>query len=140
MPLVFCVVAACFNVMWVFVAFMLVCLLYPGLLMMIYFNYALSPQARRTLLPHSVTLTDDSIRVTYHKPDEDDSMPPVRHLPGDEVYTAVDVKSVEPGADFVTIYLKTPRYHHLSIPAGAITDNDKAKFLTLAQKMCPEMA
>lgn len=130
LPIAACVVGACFDFVWVFVALMIICLLYPGLLMMIYFNYALSPEARRTLLPRRVTISDKpDITITY----EDDRTPA-------EVIGAADVKDVEFGGSNVTITLLKPRYHHITVPVSAIPEEERKNFYTLVEKFSPSLA
>ena len=65
-PVVACFMAAAWEAVWIFVAFMLLFMLYPGLVLLVYYYYAFSPEALRTLEPRTVELTDGAITVTYH--------------------------------------------------------------------------
>lgn len=128
LPVVACCVAAVWEAVWIFVALMLVCLLYPGLVMFIYMNYALSPQARRTLLPHDVILTDDGITVRYH--DERKTAP--------ESFSRKDIVSAECGRRDIVFHLRRPRYHHITVPVDAVPEADRRRFMTLAETFNPE--
>lgn len=128
LPVAACCVAATVEAVWIFVALMLVCLLYPGLVMFIYMNYALSPEARRTLLPHTVTLAPDGLTVNYH---DDRNTPP-------ETFTREDITSVECGRNDIVFHLRTPRYHHIAIPVHAVPEAERHAFMVLAETFNPE--
>lgn len=135
LPVAACVIGACYNFVWVFVALMIVCLLYPGVLMMIYFNYALSPEARHTLLPRRVTITDaPAITITYEK------SPDRKNLPPEENYGTADVKDVELGGHNIVFILRHPRYHHISVPITAVPEAQRKSFFALAEKFSPTLA
>lgn len=129
-PVVACFVAAAWEAVWIFVAFMLLFMLYPGLVLLVYYYYAFSPEALRTLEPKTVELTDGAITVTYHGE---------RHIEPQTI-TSADIKSVEVGYKAVTIYFKKPRYSHISIPLDAVPDGQRAEFLTLCENLAPDLA
>lgn len=116
--------AVLFDHVWFFAVLMLVCLLYPGLLMFVYIHYAFSAQAVSTTLPHTVTLTDKGLDVRF--PD---------HPKFDCRYSVADIRDVSTGATEVVFKLSRPRYHHLAVPLDAVAD-PKA-FVALAEKFRP---
>jgi hypothetical protein len=60
----FCILGSCiWSTAWAFVGLMLAFILLPTSLMMVYFNYALKPQALRQTMPHSIILSADTITV-----------------------------------------------------------------------------
>lgn len=128
LPVAACGVAAFREPMWIFVALMIVCLLYPALIAFIYFNYALTPEARKTVIPHTVTVSDKGVKLSF--PENGDS---VRYAP--EI-----IRSVEYGNRSVTINLKHPRYDHIFIPLSAIDYSRQASFFRILETLTPPVA
>lgn len=65
-PTILAALGVALNPIWFLPALMTVFLLYPGVLALLYINYALTPEARRQLYPHVVTLnTDGCLLVEY---------------------------------------------------------------------------
>lgn len=109
LPVVACCVAAVWWPVWIFVALMLIFLLYPSLMMMIYFYHAMSPEAQRALLPQSVTVSNNGITVDYH--DE-------RKTPS-EIFKREEIMSITSGKNGITVRVRGPHYRHIYIPASA---------------------
>ncbi len=59
----------------IFVAMMLFFLLYPGVTMLVYFRYSLSPFARATLYSQKVTLGADGIRQEFYTDERYERVP-----------------------------------------------------------------
>lgn len=127
-PVAACAVLAVNEAVWLFVAMMLVFLLYPGLTMMIYFNYAFSPEAQRTLYEQTVTVSDKGITVHYL--DKGISLD----------YVSADIKGIEFGNKDILIKLKEPRYNHISIPLSAIDIDSQQEFSDIIAKFSPTVA
>jgi hypothetical protein len=116
LPIVLCLLLSINEATWLFVTLMLVFMLYPGLTMMVYFNYAFSPEARRTLYEQTVTVTDCKITVSYIE----------KNYTAD--YGVNDVVGVEFNSKHTLIKLKHPRYNHIAIPLTAVDDAHKQQF------------
>ena len=129
-PVAACFVVAAWEAVWVFVGFMLLFMLYPGLMLMVYYYYAFSPKALLTLQPKTVELSDGTMTVIYCGE---------RHIEP-RTYTRADIKSVETGRKTVTGYFRKPRYSHLSIPLSAVPDSQRTDFLTLCDNLAPDLA
>lgn len=127
-PLIACLILSLHEAVWLFVAMMLLFLLYPGLTMMIYFNYAFSPEAQRTLHEQTVTVTEKHITVTYTEKNRTLNL------------TANDIAGIEFNSKHTLIKLKTPRYNHLAIPATAIDEDKKEEFYRLLSNFSPTVA
>lgn len=128
LPVAVCCVAAAWEPVWIFVALMLIFLLYPSLMMMIYFYHVLSPEAQRSLLPHTVTVCVNTIVVDYH--DE-------RNTQSDR-YSRNDIHSVETDGSGITVRLKHPRYAHIHIPVAVIPQAETELFMTMATNLSPQ--
>ncbi len=68
-PVVPCLIAGCYDLRFLIVAAAWLLIVMPGILALVYFRYALSPEAAKMTLPHIVTFADDTITVTW--PDTD---------------------------------------------------------------------
>jgi hypothetical protein len=127
-PVAACCILAINEAVWLFVAMMLIFLLYPGLTMMVYFNYAFSPEAQRTLYEQSVTISNKLITVSYI-----DKKTAIS-------YSIDDVAGIEYGSKEILIKLKKPRYNHLAIPLSAIDNDDRQKVFDILAEFCPTVA
>lgn len=129
-PVAACFIAACFEAVWAFVGFMLLFLLYPGLVLLVYYRYAFSPEAVNSLQPRTVTITDKSLTVTYTGE---------RRI-APRTYTAKDIKGVETGRGHVVFDFRRPPHHHISIPLDAVPEGQLKPFLALCEKFMPDLA
>ncbi len=64
-PLICVALAVTVSVTFIFVALIMVFLLYPMSMMIVYFNYALSPEVCAEMSPHRVTFTDCALTIDY---------------------------------------------------------------------------
>ncbi len=75
LPMAVLVVAGSYDRRWLVVAFGAMCVLLPGLLLLAYYHYALSPEAVRAIMPQRATLTDNALIVRYYPVDYADARP-----------------------------------------------------------------
>lgn len=127
-PVAACCILAINEAVWLFVAMMLIFMLYPGLTMMVYFNYAFSPEAQRTLLEQTVTISDKQITVNYIEKKQS------------VTYTANDVQGVEFGSKVILVKLKHPRFNHIAVPINAIETHNRQQFFDILAKFCTTVA
>lgn len=66
LPLGAAAVAGCWDWRWWFVGLVLIFILYPGLLFIAYYYYALSPEAVRVILPQKVQIDQDQLIFVYY--------------------------------------------------------------------------
>ena len=130
LPPAVCFGAALHDAAWAFVGFMLLFLLYPGMLLFVYYHYAFSPEAVRTLRSRTLTVSRKKLTVTYtgDRP------------PAPETYTDADISDVETGRDTVVFYLRRPAHHHIAVPMSAVGDNEKERFLRLCDSFRADLA
>lgn len=118
-PVVACLaVGALVNTAFTFVAFMLLCLVLPFVLMLLYFNYALTPEATMAVRHHSVTIDPDSGIDIDFQPDEltGREFSPV-HLGWDDVSEA-EIRSSD-----VVLKFNRRNYRYMIIPYFALNDD-----------------
>ncbi len=127
-PVAACLILSMHEAVWLFVAMMLIFLLYPGLTMMIYFNYAFSPEAQRTLYEQTVSVDNKSIDINYIEKNISLSV------------NADDISGIEFNAKDILVKLKKPRYNHISIPLSAIGADVQQEFIDAISKFSPTVA
>lgn len=117
-------VAACLaigtliNVAFTFVAFMLLCLVLPFIMMMLYFNYALTPEATMAVRPHTISMDPEKgIDVNFRPdPETGKEFKPV-HLDWSEV------SEVETRSSDVVLKFHRRNYRYVIIPYFALNDD-----------------
>lgn len=80
LPLVACLVAACFDLRWAFVALILLFLVAPTLMAYIYFYKLLAPEAREALQLKKIVFEKDALTVVYLPVEEDAPVPAPRRI------------------------------------------------------------
>ena len=121
------VMAMLIDLKFIYIAVILVCLILPHVFVSVYWHHLLSDNTCRWLLPHTMTLTDDTIVTTYVPEKNDDSeeksvsiRPPF----------TIDIKSVNNCRitdDAVIIYLGDNPYDIVIIPLTAFPDTTATK-------------
>ena len=117
------------DAVWLFVFFMVVCMLYPGLVMMLFYHYALSPEARRSIEEHTVTADRSGLTLAFDNP---------RLQPVTYPYSAVTGVAVS--RRFLVIDLDKPRYNHIAIPVSALPDGADTAMLAVIDRHRPDLA
>lgn len=85
LPLVACLVAACFDLRWAFVALILLFLVAPTLMAYIYFYKLLAPEAREALQPKKIVFEKDALTVVYLPVEDDMPVPAPRRIRHTEI-------------------------------------------------------
>lgn len=92
---------------------------YPGIMMIVYFNHALTKEAAYCVVPHRVRIDDSGLRIDYLTQD-DRPTPPVRKVGMDEIGSAINEGSC------LKLTLKSGRYDIIEIPSDAFKGTDLA--------------
>lgn len=88
-------------------------LAYPGILMLVYFNHALTKEAAYSVIPHKVVFSENGLEIVYDGGKERPTPP--THTVGKE-----DIATVEDTGAGMRIILKSGRYDIIEIPAEAL--------------------
>ncbi len=118
--LVTAMAAGMYDARFFIVAAALGLLAYPGVLMIVYFNHALTKEAAYSVIPHKVRLDDSGIRIEY-QPGDDRPTPPAQTIALNEI------ACVESTGASIRITLRSGKYHILEIPKEAFTDDGYAR-------------
>lgn len=110
------------------VALAMICIVYPGALMMIYINHALRPEAAFATIPHRVALSPDGIDIEYFPADETVRCPASRHIP------LADVKTAEDTGRSLIITLRSGRYDFILIPIAEFNGKFPKEFINLVNQ------
>lgn len=102
---------------------MTVFLEYPFLLFAFYTAYGLTPQAQQNAVPHTATLDNTGITLTYPQ-----------HSAFDTCYKLSDMSAVYPGKTTLRIDLKRPRWHHIDVLNRAVDPSDMPQYIALAKE------
>ncbi len=120
LPVAICVaIGLVFDPAFTFVAFMLLCIVLPMVMMMLYFNHALTPEASMAVRPHIMAIGPDSgIDVTF-APDP---------VTGRE-YTPVhidwqEISQAEIRSDDVVLRFHDRNFRYVIIPYSALIGDD----------------
>ena len=108
------------NPAFVFVAFMIVFLIVPLVMMFLYFYHALTPEARMAILSKRLRISPESgIEVVYEPIGESESAPASTHVSWDEV-TDIEYRNRD-----VMMHLSGSRYRFMLVPYDAMRDSDR---------------
>lgn len=121
------IVAGMYDTRFFIVGAALLLVAYPGILMIVYFNHALTREAAYGTVRHKVTITDRGMDIEYATVD-DHPTPPARHIGKEEIATTED------SGEAMKITLTSGRYDIIIIPAEAFAEGDFAKATELLSK------
>lgn len=96
--------------LWVVVP-VLVCLIVPLILVMLYYSYALTPEAISAVRPHKTRLSADGSLTLIPEPDPESG----RSFPELKV-AANDIETVDERADRFIIHIKNKHFRFIIIP------------------------
>lgn len=121
-PVAGCLAVGAFvNMAFTFVAFMFLCLVVPFIMMLIYYNYALTPEATIAVRPHWVSLNPDSGIDVEFRPDPETG----REYKPVHIDWA-QISSVESRSSDVVIKFHHGGFRYLIIPFFALNNDDPA--------------
>ena len=126
LPVAVCLALSAVKPVWMFVALMIICLLVPGLLAMIYYAYAFSPQAVSSLADKTVSVSPDCLTVNFIETRKE------------RKYTPADISSAEDTGRQLIVRFKDSKYHHLAIPLNTVPDNMQGAFIAGVMSLVPQ--
>jgi len=80
LPVMPCIVAGFYDLRFFIVTAAWLLIVSPGILALVYFRYALSPEAARMTLPHTVTFSDRDIIISWPETEYRDEIIPYSKL------------------------------------------------------------
>lgn len=99
------------DVRWLIVALMLLLVVSPGVLLLVYFNYALTPDTARRVLPQRVIVNDsEGFVIEYAQPDDFGHRHPDEHISADRILRIDDAGSM------IVLRLKSSPYSIIILP------------------------
>ncbi|MDO5395158.1 MAG: hypothetical protein Q4F07_04245 [Bacteroidales bacterium] len=126
LPVAVCLALSAANPVWMFVALMIICLLVPGLLAMIYYAYAFSPQAVSSLADKTVSVSPGRLIVNFIETGKEQN------------YTQADISAVEDTGRQLIVRFRDSKYHHLAIPLNTVPDNMQTVFIAEVMSLVPQ--
>ncbi|MBO5053107.1 MAG: hypothetical protein J6C44_02585 [Muribaculaceae bacterium] len=73
-------IASLWESVFIFIALMVTFLLYPGVLMMVYYRYALDPWSRLAVYPQQITVNGNTVIRSFIPSDNFPNVPDTQHL------------------------------------------------------------
>lgn len=126
LPIAVQVIMATSNITFLYTAFMTLFLIYPPLVMFLYYNHALSPLSRDNTLLKEVAITDDSIELNFLQEDDDQRTKTISstHI------TWEHVTGIEYTQQQFNFKLNGSNYQLLILPYSAITTDERQTLAT----------
>lgn len=112
-PAICIALAIAVDIKFAFIALIMVFIMLPPAMITVYFYHALAPEARMTILPHRVTMTDDGLTISYEPPAEDI---PARD---DDFIGWSRIKATKTGMEQIAYRLDSGKYCMVLIPRSA---------------------
>lgn len=123
-PIAALVIPGLSDARFLIAVFALLLVIYPGLLALIYFSYALRPQAAYSLLSRRMTFTNDGILIEYEPTDE-------YRIPADTHVPRGSIARTEDDGSHMVIMLKSSAYDLLILPVEVFKKDDLKKVLPM---------
>lgn len=106
------------SIAWLYVALMIVFLVYPTLMMFTYFKYALTPEATNVVYTQIITFTAMTVERHFIVDDR------FKTVPADQVVAGKDIKSVVLADKNIVLSFKDSAYAFWILPLEALDPND----------------
>lgn len=120
LPIAVLFVLSLSEIRFLFVAFMLLLIVFPGVLAMVYFRWALSPEIAVRTIPQRITRGDDGFTIEYQPQPDDRFTPPRENISKEEIV------QVEDTGKYTTIFLTSSPYSIVIIPSEVAVRLDLA--------------
>lgn len=121
-------IASPWSPVLLFIALMLVFLLYPGMTMIVYFHCMLSPYARDCVYRQSVIFSSEGLERMFY-PDENYAI-----VSENQKYTMTDIRRIELHDKYLLFIIKGGKYNYIIIPSEKLTDEDISSAETISNK------
>ena len=131
-PFVAVLVWTMFDIRALYVALILIFLLYPMGLTLVWFNYALSPQRIKTISHKRMSLSDDGVSISYLPKNEEETSP-LRY----ECFTWQEISGYEITSKHIIIKTGRSLDDRIIIPFEAMDDEFRATLNSKLEKLFP---
>ena len=129
-PFFICGMLAFFRWEWLIVAFILLLIIYPFILVMLYFMYGLNQDGVRSVSPRQIQLMKDKLVVKYLRKNDDTD----EFIPYEETeFNLSSLRSVTENDKGITIRLSGGFHKHIFIPDESLCDQ-RRKFTELLKE------
>ncbi|MCM1094006.1 MAG: hypothetical protein NC421_08630 [Lachnospiraceae bacterium] len=118
-PVILLFFGTLFDLRLVIVALMYIFVIIPPIMMIVYFYHAMSPEARYSLLPHTVSCDSEGLHINY-LPIDDTSLPR-----DPEIISWPKISSYKISSTGITIFLSLSTYSIIYIPYIVFDDKKK---------------
>lgn len=122
-PIILQLAMSLYNVLFIFTAFMTIFLLYPPILLFVYYFYALSPNARDFITMKSLVIDDNGINICFIN-EENFSITSVKQIDWTEI------SSIKYTSNRLIFILKSNNYQLLILPYSSIIQEDQQTLAT----------
>lgn len=112
------------NQAWLYVAVMLLFLCYPTVMLLMFCQYALRPQARKAVHDYTVTFTPSGFTIMYMPLNEDKPTPPTAETVNFDEITDYSINSKG-----ITVKWGNTPYDFLFLPHDSLESKEQAKKL-----------
>ncbi len=113
------IMSAIAGAVWTYAMFyvsaMILFLLLPTVVMFVYFNYALTPEAREVISPRQITISAKGLEIIFYDDGQQPAVTAVRHIEADLL------TDLEISFGFVTFSTRE-RYRPVQIPLSSLPD------------------
>ncbi len=116
LPIAALLVAGAWDWRWWIVGLAVILVIYPGLLMLAYYYYALSPEAVRAILPQKAVFDENDMTIVYYPMAEGCNAPSPRSIPREEIL------GITIDGDYLNLIL--PKEETLEIPRSAFQSGE----------------
>lgn len=128
LPIIVQIVLSFNNIAFIYTAIMTLFLIYPPLLLFLYYQHALTPQSRYNTLLKTVAITDIGIDLNFIQADE--NTPIIKPV----LISWDTVTGVEFSRHYFALKLNSSNYQLLLIPYSAVSHTDQQILATYLDK------
>lgn len=122
-PVILLFFGTLFDLRLVIVALMYIFVIIPPIMMIVYFYHAMSPEARYSLLPHTVSCDSEGLLINY-LPHDDTTLPRDQ-----EIIPWSKISSHKASSTGIILFLSLSAYSIIYIPYSAFDDKKKSHFM-----------
>lgn len=148
LPVIACAALAYWNLNFIFVALMLIFVIFPMLLTFLFFYYGMLPEVRISLLPKQLSLSVDNIAITFvssranateasaisanNTAQDAATEGPVtpQRTPSPITIPLTDISKITPTKHHLLLHFASRQFLYLVIPYTAFTPESLADFVT----------
>ena len=133
LPMCAAIFAGLYDWRWWVAGVALALVAYPGVLAIVYYYYALSPDAVRAILPQHASFTAEGVTFTYLPLDEDCTAPAPRFI------SWTDVSQWEDSGSSLLLRLRGAAMSSLEVPFSAFQSRDHQRAVLDLLEKCVKM-